>query len=276
MPDREEQPGLEPVFPDHCHEAASTQPDRLSPKSLYTSRTENIGQSTSRFENSLPEAINNPMVFFKQPDHSGLQFMYTSPSEQPHTLVTKSDDSIPYTPKTRSSHTVDTGNINKMKLSRRHKRRYIWGGAGAILCIILVAVLAGVFGTRATRHRSQSSSMGTISPNITSNSTTVTLSQIKQGSDLAVTGWRTDNGIQIFLYYQDVNGTLRSSEYDSGRGSFTTNNSYWEDSQALVTVAENTSVAAGIIIWYETIAVCDTPFFSRQAKILYSLFCSHK
>lgn len=113
--------------------------------------------------------------------------------------------------------------------------------------------------------------MGTISPtttNSTSNSSTVTLTQIRQGSDLAVTGWRTDNGIQIFIYYQDVNGTLRYSEYDSGRGSFTTNNSYWEDSEALISVAENTSVAAGIIIWHETIAVSDSQLF-LVTQILY-------
>lgn len=127
-----------------------------------------------------------------------------------------------------------------------------------MLCVIIGAVLAGVFGSRAAHNQSQASTVGTIDPttaNSTSNSSTTTLSQIRQGSSLAVTGWRTDDGIQIFLYYQDVNGTLRCSEYDSGRGSFTTNSSYWEESETLLSVADNTSVAAGMIIWYDTSAV---------------------
>lgn len=283
MPNREEQPGLEPVFPDQRHGAASTQSDHYPPQPFYSSRPKNIDQSTSRFEDCLPETVKSdsslepvypgyhPRAPFRQPDHSVPQSLCTTTSEKPEASTTRPNESLSFTLSKHDSRAVESENVNETKSRRRRRKRCIWGGAGAVLCIIIVAILAGVLGARATRKRSHSDSMGTNSPttsNSTSSSSTATLTQIRQGSDLAVTGWRTENGIQIFLYYQDVNGTLRSSKYDSGRGSFTTNNSYWEVSEALISVAGNTSVAAGMIIWSDTIAVSDSCLF-LATQILY-------
>lgn len=108
MPDREEQPGLEPVFPDHCYEAAATQSDYYLPQSFYSSLPENVSQSTSRFEDSLPEAVKSdsslepvypgyhPGAPFRQPDHSGPQYLCTSSSEKPEAFTTRPDEVTPY------------------------------------------------------------------------------------------------------------------------------------------------------------------------------------
>lgn len=264
MPDRDEQPGLEPVFPGYSPPRTPfPQPDHSGLQSLLTGQDKNLSRSEkmlseTHISDSSLEPVRQgyyPEALSTQPDHSGLQSFVISETEKFSNLGaisygTPAETLI--TDRSKSGHSGKTGP------SHRRRMWYISGGVAAVLCVILVAVLTGVFVSKANHKQSSTGSVGTTSPtsaNSTSNSSTITLSQIRQGSDLTVAGWRTDAGIQLFLYYQDINGTLRYSEYDSGRGSFTTNNSYWEESETIVSVAGNTSVAAGMIVWRDTDAV---------------------
>lgn len=179
---------------------------------------------------------------YPQPDHSGLQPWYPSQTSKQAAVA-----ELP----------VVDSKTKTITASTWHRRRSLIIGCIGLVVLIVAGVLAGVLVTRSRDTRtdtataaSNSDSTSSTQPNSTTNSTSsVTLTQIRQDSDLAVVGWRTSSGIQIFLYYQDGNGALRYSEYDSGRGSFTTNNSYWETSQTLMSVAANTSFAAGMVIW---------------------------
>lgn len=149
-----------------------------------------------------------------------------------------------------------TKDQNTSEPSRRRRRWFIIGGIILVLVVAAAAVIGGVVGSRhsSTIQGNQSTS-STNSTDSASNSTSiVSLKSIQQGSSMAVTGWRKSNGVEIYLYYQSPENAIRVSEYDSGRGSFTTNNSYWEDSQAVVlavasALTANTSLGAGMLLW---------------------------
>lgn len=126
--------------------------------------------------------------------------------------------------------------------------------------LIIAAVVGGVLGSRKA-HGSNSSSAdetqtsptstsSAINPTETSN---VSLTSLKSRSKLSVAAWRKSQGLQIFLYYQSQNGTLRWSTYDD-TGSFTYNGSYWGASTEVVMdsldpAANDTSMAAGILLF---------------------------
>lgn len=269
MPVTEGQPGLEPVNPGYYPGTPFTQADYSIPQSLYTVQASKAPGPEDSFPEALPDGSLEPVYPgyhpgdpFTHPDHSSLQSWPKGQSEKTDNFATPSTGTPQHTPTSGTSLAAELENTDKTRISSHRKKWLIWGGVAAVLCVILVAVLVGVFVAKASDKQSKTAAMGTTSPttanSTSSNSSTssiVALNQIRQGSDMTVAGWRTDDGIQIFLYYQDINGTLRYSEYDSGRGSFTTNNSYWEDSETLMTVAENTSVAAGMIVWQSTDAV---------------------
>ena len=134
----------------------------------------------------------------------------------------------------------------------KYNRRFRIGLVGAVIAVVVLAsVLGGVLGSRASRMSATSgeTSLSSILPSPSSLAPTqssaippsstqssasgkatsiATFTSIRTTSPLSVTSWRKSNGVEIYLYYQGPDNQLRSSLYDSGRGSTTVNNSFWE------------------------------------------------
>lgn len=154
--------------------------------------------------------------------------------------------------------------------TRRRRRQWILLAAIVGLVIVMTAaVVGGVLGSRkADGSSSSSADKGQTLPTSTSSSTsptetsTVTLSSLKRRSNLSVAAWRKSQGLQIFLFYQGLNGSIRWSTYDDTQSSFTYNGSYWGDSKevamdSLDSAADDTNLAAGILLWSTTYEVCE-------------------
>lgn len=151
---------------------------------------------------------------------------------------------------------------------RRSRRKLLLAVAIGLVILITSAVVGGVLGSRkangnnsSSPDESQSTSTSTSSAAIPTETSTVTLSSLKKGSNLSVAAWRKSRGLQIFLYYQSQNSSVRWSTYDDTQSSFTYNGSYWGDSKEVVmdstdSAAEDTSLAAGILLWDTTYEVC--------------------
>lgn len=106
--------------------------------------------------------------------------------------------------------------------------------AMVVLVLVTAATLGGVLGSRKTNDDNNTSSSGTsIDPSPTGTDN-VPPKLIKKGSRLSAAAWRKPQGLQIFLYYQSENGTLRWSTYDETQSSFTYEGSYWGESRELV------------------------------------------
>lgn len=136
----------------------------------------------------------------------------------------------------------------------RHRRKRLWFLLSAVGAIVIIAsVVGGVVGSRAMQGKSDTRDDGSgPSP---SNATTP-LKSIRQGSELSVTGWRKRNGVEIYLSYQGPDDKLRFSRYDSGRGTFTVNNSYWEGPTDLgSSVGPRARIADAMILWDQDFAV---------------------
>lgn len=140
------------------------------------------------------------------------------------------------------------------------KRKHLWIFLGVLAAIIVVgAVVGGVVGSKATqRHQEAKDAEDGPKPS-SNNATTAPLKSIARGSDLAVTGWRKRNGVEIYLSYQGPDDKLRFSKYDSGRGTFTVNNSYWEDPTYLTNLTSSAGpgsrIAGATVLWQSKFAV---------------------
>lgn len=144
---------------------------------------------------------------------------------------------------------------------RRSRKRLLIAAVVGLVILITVAVIGGVLGSRKTHDSNPSGADdGQTSPTSTSSATnptetsTVTLSSLKSRSKLSVAAWRKGQGLQVFLYYQSQNGSLRWSIYDETQSSFTYNGSYWGGSTKVVMdsldpVANDTGIAAGILVF---------------------------
>lgn len=148
------------------------------------------------------------------------------------------------------------------------KRKYL-AAAVALVLLIVAAVVGGVLGSKkpgngdkgsADDNEPSNSSTSTPSAPRPTDTSIATLSSVKQGSKLAVAAWRKSSGLEIFLYYQDQSGSLRSSTFDDTQSSFTYNGSYWGNSTDISmhssdAAANGTSFAAGILLWDTTYEV---------------------
>lgn len=145
----------------------------------------------------------------------------------------------------------------------RSRKRLLLASVFGLVVLITAAVVGGVLGSRQVKgsnssnaDASQSSTSTTSSATRPTGTSTVTLNFLKQKSNLCVAAWRKSHGLQIFLYYQSQNGSLRWSTYDDTQSSFTYNGSYWGkstevvmDSDSTDSAANDTSLAAGILLW---------------------------
>lgn len=139
----------------------------------------------------------------------------------------------------------------------RSRKRLILLVVTLILVLIIAAVVGGVLGSRNAGDGSMSSSPSTPSPTSTD---TGTPTLIKQRSRLSVTAWRKTQGIEIFLYYQEVDGGLRYSTYDDTQSSFTYNGSYWGRSREIDmdsgdSAADDAALVATTVLWGTEYAV---------------------
>ncbi|KAL1850956.1 hypothetical protein Daus18300_012747 [Diaporthe australafricana] len=146
------------------------------------------------------------------------------------------------------------------------RKRILIAAGAALVLLIIAAVVGGVLGSRksgsgetSSADDSDTSNSSTSTPSAPSptETATTTLSSVKQGSSLAVAAWRKSLGLEVFLYYQSQNGSLRWSTYDDTQSSFTYNGSYWGDSTEIVmdssnAAANGTNLAAGILLWGTT------------------------
>lgn len=144
---------------------------------------------------------------------------------------------------------------------RRSRKKLLIAAVIGLVMLVTAAVVGGVLGSRKA-HGSNSSGAdeSQASPTSTSSATnptetnTVSLSSLKSRSKLSVAAWRKGQGLQVFLYYQSLNGSLRWSTYDDTQSSFTYNGSYWGASMEVVmdsldSAANDTSIAAGILVF---------------------------
>lgn len=151
---------------------------------------------------------------------------------------------------------------------RRSGKWVLLAAIFGLVIVITAVVVGGVLGSRkADGSNSSSADKGQSSPTSTSSATgptetsTVTLSSLKRRSNLSVAAWRKSQGLQIFLFYQGQNGSIRWSTYDDTQSSFTYNGSYWGDSKevlmdSLDSAADDTNLAAGVLLWGTTYEVC--------------------
>ncbi|KAH8901737.1 hypothetical protein GQ53DRAFT_740473 [Thozetella sp. PMI_491] len=152
---------------------------------------------------------------------------------------------------------VAQGKPNRWKT---RKCRLIIAAVVVVLCLAIAGgVAGGVLASRSSNDAaapSSSPSTPAASGTTTSAPSSVTsLASIKPNSPLAVTGWREATGVEIDLYYQAPDNQVRTSKYDSGRGSVTSNNSYWENSTVLdITVSPTSSLAAAMILFIDVFA----------------------
>lgn len=156
----------------------------------------------------------------------------------------------------------------------KSKKKILLAAVIALVLLITAAIVGGVVGSRKSDnsnddstsddgHTSDSSTSTSSAPSPT-NTAITTLRSVKQGSSLAVAGWRKSQGLQVFLYYQSQNGSLRWSTYDDTKSSFTYNGSYWGNSTEVVmdstdAAANNTNFAAGMLLWGTTYEVSYCP-----------------
>lgn len=177
---------------------------------------------------------------------------------------------------------------------RGSRKKLLLAAVVGLVILITAAVVGGVLGSRNAHggsssgaDQSQSSPTSTSSVTKPTETSTVTLTSLRLRSKLSVAAWRKSQGLQIFLYYQSQNGSLRWSNYDDTQSSFTYNGSYWGDSTEVVmdsldSAANDTSLAAGMLLWDTTYEVRYLYGNDQDISYLYkillltSTFHSHK
>lgn len=150
---------------------------------------------------------------------------------------------------------------------QRSRKRLLVAAVIGLVMLITAAVVGGVLGSRKAHDSNSSGADESQTPPTSTSSApnptetnTVSLSSLKSRSKLSVTAWRKGQGLQVFLYYQSQNGSLRWSTYDDTQSSFTYNGSYWGDSKEVAldspdSAANDTSLAAGILVFGTMYAV---------------------
>lgn len=132
----------------------------------------------------------------------------------------------------------------------------------ALILVITAAVVGGVLGSRTVSGSTSTSPSPSNTPNTTSPGPD-TSSHIKQRSGISATAWRkSQGGLQISLYYQSPDGTLRWSTYDDPQNESTYDSSYWGASRVLgdadeYKAANDTDLAATMILWGTEYKVSD-------------------
>lgn len=134
-----------------------------------------------------------------------------------------------------------------------------------VVLVLIGAIVGGVVGGLSRRNHDDSTAIPattnsptqTTTGDPTSTSTTAstptptaTLQFLQPNSKLAVTGWRTNDGFSIRLYYQDRKDNLRFSDYSSGEGS-------WSGSNKVSTadVMSGTPIGIGTIVSYDPVSL---------------------
>lgn len=141
-------------------------------------------------------------------------------------------------------------------LPQTGRQRVIWAVVGLV---IILAIIGGAIGATVGKKNASSTgstdaSSGTSStstaPQIPAASSPAQLKSIKPNSPLGVTAWRKVAGVELYLYYQGPDNVLCVSQYDSGRGLPTQNNSYWlQPAAAVASAAPNTPIGATTIVF---------------------------
>lgn len=195
-------------------------------------------------------------------DHEGLQ------ADQSQLLSggTSADEQVGTAPavvsKTEKERTTSLSSPGKPR--RRIKLIFV---VSVLTLVITAAILGGVVGSRtaggSTNTSPSASPSASPSPTNPPNTTTDTPSLIKQNSGLSVTAWRkSQGGLQILLYYQSLDGTLRWSTYDDPQNESTYSSSDWGESKPLGDAdsdqaANDTCLAATMILWDTNYMVSD-------------------
>ncbi|KAF6799601.1 hypothetical protein CSOJ01_12378, partial [Colletotrichum sojae] len=159
---------------------------------------------------------------------------------------------------------------------RRRKRMWYIIGGVIFLFIAAAAIVGGILGSKAIKA-SQVDSPGAAagetgepqptqapsspSPTQVANTTTK-LQSMRQGSSLAVTGWRKPGGTEILLFYQDDDNEVRRSRYDDTQAS-TSENKSWQAPIKYNSFAGESSSLAGTVIQYGE-------GYSPQTELFYS------
>lgn len=125
-----------------------------------------------------------------------------------------------YNPDTPISHPDQVGtNPRYLKGStttnpkKSSKKKWIWIGAVAAVCVVVGAVVGGVVGSRTTSGETTSASTGG-SP-IAPAGPAATVFAVRKNTRLAVTGWKSEQADNIRLFYQDTEGRVRYSTLSS-------------------------------------------------------------
>jgi hypothetical protein len=100
-------------------------------------------------------------------------------------------------------------------LKRPNRKKWIWIGAVAAVCVIVGGVVGGVVGSRATGGGTTPPS-ATASPTASSTaSPTAAAFAVRKNTRLAVTGWKSEQADNIRLFYQDAEDRIRYSTLSS-------------------------------------------------------------
>lgn len=219
------QPDLEPVLGEHVP----------TPRHGFSTGGEDHKAGISYDDKIVNNDTGKPVVF---PGHDGLQVDESN--------LCSSRMAADEQPGTAATAVYQTEKEVATSQEPRHRLRSRKGLLILIVTIMVVlvpaAVVGGVLGSR--------NAPSTPSP-------TGTPSLIKHRSSLSVAAWRKNEGMEIFLYYQTADGTLRYSTYDDTQSSFTYDGSYWGQSREILVdmgsvedyAAENTALAATIVLW---------------------------
>lgn len=193
-----------------------------------------------------------------KPDHEGLQ------SDQSQFLSggTSADEQVGTAPAvvTKTEKELTTSLSPPGKPRRRRRLIFV---VIALTLVITAAIIGGVLGSRTAGGSTNTSPSASPSATNPPNTTTDTSSLIKQQSGLSVAAWRkSQGGLQILLYYQSLDGTLRWSTYDDPHNESTYSSSYWGESKPLGDAdsdqaANDTGLAAAMILWDTNYMVSD-------------------
>lgn len=223
------QPGLEPVLGEHVP----------TPRHGF-SGGEDHKAGTSCDDKIVNNGTGEPVAF---PGHDGLQVdesnlcsSCTAADGQTGTAATAVD---------QTEKEVITSREPWHRL--RSRKRLVLLIVIIMLTIVTAAVVGGILGSRKADG-------GSVSPSPSAPSPTGTPRLIKQKSSLSVTAWRKNQGMQILLYYQEVNGGLRYSMYDNTLSSSIYDGSYWGQSREIDMgsgdpAADDATLAAAIVLW---------------------------
>lgn len=187
------------------------------------------------------------------PGHDGLQVDESNPCYS--CIAADEQTGTAATAVYRTEKEVATSREPRNRL--RPRKRTILLIVTIMLVLVTAAVAGGILGSRKADDGSISSSPSAPSP-------TGTPRLIKQKSSLSVTAWRKNRGMEILLYYQDVNGGLRYSIYDNTMGSFIYNGSYWGKSREIHLgsgdyPSDDSTLVATIVLWGTLYAVSRSP-----------------